>query len=84
MDEEQRVRCPNPECGRTLAARMSKGKVEVKIKRSPKKVFAFEIVVGAIICPRCGYRLHVPVSTLEVPQRKPLNPSKEAQDARGP
>jgi len=79
LDEDKRIRCPG--CGKTLAARVAKGKVEVRMRRSKTKTFAVEVVVGAIICPACSYRLNVPVSSLESPLHKTT--SQEASNARG-
>lgn len=76
-DEQTRVRCP--ECAKTVGVK-AKGKVEVSCKRSKTKYFECEIVVGAIICPYCRYRLSIPVSALEAPR---IKPTEEAHDARG-
>jgi ribosomal protein L34E len=56
----QWLECPG--CQKHLAKKIASGRYETAMKKSAKVQFRVEIVMGSIVCPRCGARMNIPPS----------------------
>ena len=63
------IKCP--QCSRNLCKKIGIGRYETKMKKDKNTWFAAEVIVGTITCPRCGYRLNLPITVTLSSNKEP-------------